>query len=100
MNDLIKRVLEISASQEGKDVTQMTLKGAEEMGELAQAVLSYTNAPGSKHRKLDLEDVKEEIIDVFLIMVALAAKVGMNEEEFLQIAEKKIEKWINKMNKE
>lgn len=100
MESLIKRVLEISASQEGKDVTQMTLKGAEEMGELAQAVLSYTNAPGSKHRTLGLDDVKEEIIDVFLIIVALAAKVGMNEEEFHEIAEKKIQKWINKMNKE
>lgn len=96
--ELIKRILEISASQEGKDITQMTLKGAEEMGELAQAVLSYTNAPGSKHRELGLDDVKEEIIDVFLIMIALAAKVGMTEEEFHNIAEIKIQKWINKMN--
>ena len=95
--DIIDRVLEISNEKEGKTLVEMTLKCAEEVGELSQAVLSYTNACGCGYKNLGIEHVAEEIVDVFLVIIALAAKAGLTQEDMMPIIEEKLIKWQDKI---
>ena len=49
-----------------KTLQERALKLAEEAGELAQAVLSATKAPGSEYKNQTLADVREEAADAVL----------------------------------
>lgn len=51
---------------------------AEEVGEVNQATLSYLKASGSAYKNQDVEDVKEECIDV--IMIAMSLHYGYGKE--------------------
>jgi len=95
---LIDQIMEISSTKEGKSVQELALKCTEEVGELAQAVLSYTGASGSMYKKLTEEHIVEELADIILVDLALFARMGMTKEEFKLIIEKKLQKWIEKMN--
>ena len=100
MDKIIDRILEISSTHEGKDITQMTLKCGEEFGELSQAVLSYTKAPACAYKMKTLDDVGEEIADVFIVTVAIAAKAGISKEELKAHIENKLSRWMIKINAE
>jgi len=95
---LIDQILEISTTKEGKSVQELALKCTEEVGELAQAVLSFTGASGSKYKKLKEEHIVEELADIFLVDLALVARMGVSKEDFKLIIEKKLLKWVEKMN--
>ncbi|MGH0418825.1 MazG-like family protein [Bacillus cytotoxicus] len=60
----------------------MVLKLTEEAGETSQAVVSYLKVNGSEYRKLEMNDVKEECIDVILVSLALFYKLTENENEW------------------
>ena len=77
----------------------MTLKCTEELGEVSEAVLSYTGACGCGYKNKTIDDVKEEIMDVFIVIVAMAAKVGLTKEEFKPIIEGKLNKWQKVINR-
>ena len=97
MEEIVDRILEISNTLEGKDLVQMTLKCGEELGELSQAVLSHTDAPGCGYKNLGKDEIAEEIADVFIVNVAIAAKAGITKEELKYWLEKKMIKWIDKI---
>lgn len=89
---LLKKVRQLS-KEEPKTLEQMALKLSEEAGETAQAVLSYQKASGSEYKQLGINDVKEECIDVILVTLAMFYKLSDSDDEFYDLANKKIEKW-------
>lgn len=95
MDKLITEILEISRTKEGKTSLELVVKCMEELGEVAQALLSYQGASGCAHKGKTLDDVKEEAIDVILVIFALTARLGMDEEEIKSIIKTKIVKWQN-----
>lgn len=99
METTVDRILEISNTKEGKNLLQLTVKCMEELGELSEAVLSYTGASGSEYKMKTLDDVKEEAIDIFIVATSIMGKLGMSKEDIIAITEKKIGKWESKINK-
>jgi NTP pyrophosphatase (non-canonical NTP hydrolase) len=93
MDELIDRILRISNEKEGKSLLEMTLKCSEELGEVSEAVLSYNGVCGCGYKGKTIDDVNEEIIDVFIVIVAMAAKAGLSKEQMIPIIEKKLNKW-------
>ncbi|MEJ8473049.1 MazG-like family protein [Roseibium algae] len=69
----------------------------EEAGELAQAVLSATGAPGSAYKKLSLEDVREEAADAAIVALSVLAQTCNDEAMFRSELERllaaKCSKW-------
>ena len=65
----------------------------EELGEVAEAILSVQGASGCAYKGKTLDDVREEAIDVILVIFALTAKLGMDEDEIKSIIKKKLIKW-------
>jgi len=51
-----------------------------------------------KDNIISLDDFKEELIDTLLVNLDLIYKVGMTDSEMENIAQKKINKWIEKQN--
>jgi len=94
---LLDEIFEISRTKEGKSLQELTLKCSEEVGELAQAVLSFTGACGCTYKKLNKEDVIEELADVFLVNLAMVAKLDITKEEFKAEIERKLNKWVEKV---
>ena len=92
---LIDDIFEIS-KKGGKSLQELTLKCAEEVGELSQAVLSYTGAKGCTYKELSKEDVIEELADVFLVNIAMAQELGITKDELKIEIERKLNKWIEK----
>jgi len=99
MDELIDRILRISNEKEGKTLLEMTLKCSEELGEVSEAVLSYNGVCGCGYKGKTIDDVNEEIIDVFIVIVAMAAKAGLSKEQMIPIIEKKIGKWEKVINR-
>ena len=95
---LIDYILEISNTKEGKSLQEQALKCAEEVGELAQAVLSFTGAKGCVYKEMKKEHVIEELADVIIVALAMVAKVGISREEIKTEIERKLNKWIEKMD--
>ncbi|WP_054711515.1 MazG-like family protein [Bacillus sp. JCM 19041] len=92
MEQLLKQIQELS-EQEQKTLEQMVLKLSEEVGETAQAVLSYKKASGSEYKKLTKADVKEECADVILVALTLFFKLSETDKELDEFLSKKIKKW-------
>ncbi|MEO1111503.1 MAG: MazG-like family protein [Pseudomonadota bacterium] len=65
-----------------KSLQERALKLAEEAGELAQAVLSVTRAPGSTYKNHSLADVREEAVDAAIVSLSLLAHVSDSREDF------------------
>lgn len=65
-----------------KTLQERALKLAEEAGELAQAVLSVTKAPGSEYKGHDLADVREEAADTAIVALSILAQASESREEF------------------
>jgi len=95
---LVDKIFEISQTKEGKSLQELTLKCSEEIGELAQAVLSFTGANGCTYKELKKEDVVEELADVFLVNLAMVAKLNITKEEFKSEIEIKLKKWVEKIS--
>lgn len=96
MENILTEIKELAAI-EGKTLEQMALKLSEESGEVAQAILAFTNAGGSKYKDFTKEDAQEECIDTVLVALALFFKLSDNsdpETEFLTILARKKAKWI------
>jgi len=98
MNDLINEILKISNEKEGKSPLQLIAKCMEELGEVAEALLSYEQANGCGYKNKTIDDVREESVDVLLVIVALMAKLGMDEKEITSIAGRKLIKWQKVIN--
>ncbi|MFD2639690.1 MazG-like family protein [Piscibacillus salipiscarius] len=96
MELLLNEIQQLS-QREPKTIEQMALKLAEEAGETAQAVLSYQEASGSGYKGLNLEDVKEECVDVLLVTLSLFYQIS-DEDELQKLLSQKLRKWESKIN--
>ncbi|NVK33271.1 MAG: hypothetical protein HWE23_02250 [Rhodobacteraceae bacterium] len=90
-------IYELTA-QDTKTLQERCLKLCEESGEVAQAVLSATGAPGSAYKKLTLADVREEALDTVIVAMAIFAQASESREafdtEFSRLLDLKVSKWI------
>lgn len=78
---------------DGKSKVERALKLCEEVGEVAAAVLSETNAPGCVYKTLDRDDVLQELVDVQIMTASLVAHYDFTDEEVSAMFQKKCEKW-------
>lgn len=85
-----------------KSLQERALKLAEEAGELAQAVLSVTKAPGSAYKNHTLADVREEAADAAIVALSLLAHASDSKEEFEaelnRLMAEKCAKWQDKVD--
>ena len=84
-----------------KSLPERALKLSEEAGELAQAVLSVTKAPGSAYKNHTLADVREEAVDAAIVALSVLAHASSSEEEFQaelnRLMNEKCAKWQAKV---
>jgi len=87
--------------QDPKSLQERALKLAEEAGELAQAVLSVTKAPGSAYKNHSLADVREEAVDAAIVALSVLAQASSGKEEFEaelnRLMAEKCAKWREKL---
>lgn len=96
LNDFIKDL----SIKDKKTLSQKGLKLAEEVGELARAILPYDSAPGTNHRFSDREQILEEIVDVYLTNISIAHSLGFTDEEMNDMLNRKSRKWAELQAKE
>ena len=75
MSEIFQEIARITRDEE-KNLLQLALKTSEETGELAQAVLSFTQAPGCAYKNKTARDVEEEAVDVILCAAATLFKTN------------------------
>lgn len=87
--------------QDPKTLQERALKLAEEAGELAQAVLTVTKAPGSTYKTHTMEDVREEAVDAAICALSILAQASASREEFEaeldRLMKVKCAKWRSKL---
>lgn len=95
--DLLHEVQKVTA-YEGKDLLQLAAKTGEEVGELLQAVLSFTGAPGCKYKNKTREHIDEECIDVIICAAATLFRDQPRKNMYLaELIDKKMRKWLEKV---
>lgn len=100
MNKFLDDFIKDLSIKDKKTLSQKGLKLAEEVGELARAILPYDSAPGTNHRFSDREQILEEIVDVYLTNISIAHSLGFTDEEMNDMLNKKSKKWAELQLKE
>jgi len=100
MNKIIERINSLTI-KDPKTLIERTLKGVEEYGELAEAVMSHEKVSACAYKGLDSNDITEEAVDVLLVAFAVIyhANPKLSLEELKGLFSKKMDKWENKINK-
>ena len=96
MKDFIKNL----SMKDKKTLSQKGLKLAEEVGELAKVILPYDSAHGTNHRFIDKERILEEVVDVYLSNISIAHSIGITDEEFDEMLNRKSLKCAELQSKE
>lgn len=96
INEFIKDL----SIKDKKTLSQKALKVAEEVGELARAILPYDSAHGTNHRFTNKEQILEEVIDVYLTSISIAHSIGITDDEFNDMLSRKTTKWAELQSKE
>jgi NTP pyrophosphatase (non-canonical NTP hydrolase) len=96
-NKVVQEIFRITNNVERKSTQELALKTGEEVGELQQAVLSVTDAPGCGYKGKTWDDVEEEVVDVVICALAVAFKGGTLPGHLLPIFERKMAKWMEKL---
>lgn len=98
-DEIVKEIYDITLMKERKTLQELALKTGEEVGELQQAVLSYTGAPGCGYKNKTIDDVLEEAVDTIICAFATAYKDEKVDDEtyLIRIFEKKLAKWKEKL---
>jgi NTP pyrophosphatase (non-canonical NTP hydrolase) len=98
MDQFIFERIRLAMDIDTKNSIEMALKTSEETGELAEAVLSTTCAPGNAYKKKTSDDVLEEAADVMICALATAFRVvdGLYRQQLLDMLNRKIDKWEKK----
>lgn len=100
MNSYLNEFIKDLSIKDKKTLSQKGLKLAEEVGELARAILPYDSAPGTNHRFSDREQILEEIVDVYLTNISIAHSLGFTDEEMNDMLNRKSKKWAELQLKE
>jgi NTP pyrophosphatase (non-canonical NTP hydrolase) len=85
--------IKVLSEADKKTLLQKALKTAEEVGELAKAVLPYENSPSTNHRFSDKENILEEVADVILCALSVAYNLGLDSEQIETMIGQKAEFW-------
>ena len=99
MEDTIRTIFKTTALDK-KTLIETGLKAAEELGELSEAILSYSQVSACGYKQLTADDVVEEAVDVIIVCLAaiVRAKPEIEVAELDQRVRAKVEKWIEKIN--
>ena len=99
MDDTFKKIKRTVKDKETKTLIELTLKTSEELGELSEAVLSYTHTPGNAYKGKTQEDVLEEAVDVIQCALAVAFRADPNLTigQLKGMFQRKLEKWQTKL---
>ncbi|MCF7820187.1 MAG: hypothetical protein K9M44_01815 [Candidatus Pacebacteria bacterium] len=95
------RLIQELTKKDPKTIIERTLKGAEEFGELAEAVLSFKKVSACAYKELGKDEIVEEGVDVLLVVLAVIfqADPEISLEDLDKIMQKKSLKWEQKINK-
>lgn len=93
MNKNILEFVKVLTKNDTKTLSQKALKGAEEIGELAKAILPYDGAAGTLHRFTDKENILEEVADTMLVLLSIAYDMGATDEELEEVLHEKATVW-------
>jgi len=90
----------VSPLEKSNNISSKGLKLNEEVGELSAEILKlikykYHNDTEEQIRQNLLEEAADSIIQVFDIL----ADLKYTKEELIEASEKKIDKWLNQINK-
>jgi NTP pyrophosphatase (non-canonical NTP hydrolase) len=99
----IKEVLkeiELLTHVDKKNLLEMSLKTTEEVGELAEAVLSSSGVHGNNYKGKTKQDVLEEAADTVICAISVAIKAGFGLDDITRMAARKCEKWAATLKKE
>lgn len=88
------------SKQDRKTLSQKALKTAEEVGELAKAVLPFDNAYTTTHRFVEKDKILEEVIDTCLTAISIAYALDFTDEDVDSMFQHKAEKWALLQSKE
>lgn len=82
-----------------KNLVEIGLKASEELGELSEAILSYSNVSACGYKQLTAEDVIEEAVDVIIVCLAAIARANPHMEvaDLDNRTRQKVQKWIEKI---
>ncbi len=94
--DLLAYIRSLS-ERDSKTLSQKTLKGMEELGELARVVLAAENAQGALHRVAPRGRVLEEAVDTLLVAMSIAVSEGFSNEEIAEAVGRKADKWAARL---
>lgn len=93
MNEELLEYIKNLSLKDNKTLSQKALKTAEEVGELAKAILPFENAPGTNHRFMSKENVLEECADVILCALSVAYSLKCTDTDLEEILINKAGKW-------
>lgn len=79
-----------------KSLVEMALKLSEEVGEVAQAVLSHQKSQGCSYKSKSREDIIEELADVIMVAESMLFDLEVDDSEFNGIFNQKLDKWEEK----
>lgn len=99
MENLYKRIGEISKLDK-KNLLERLGKGTEELGEMAQAILSYSNTSGCGYKNLGKDKVIEETVDLLLVVYSILSDMECTEQEIKELANAKMNKWESKVREQ
>lgn len=100
MNQDLVKFIQYLSEKDNKSLAQKTLKGTEELGELARAILPYENAHATNHRFATKENILEEIADNLLVILSIGFDLGFSYDEIVEMIETKSKKWHSLLVKE
>ena len=92
----INKRIELLANKEPKTTEQQFMKLMEEVGEASQAYLSAKKVSGNGYKGLDIDDTKEELVDVLIVVKSLLTTIGANQKQVDELLQSKISKWESK----
>lgn len=101
LKDLMYKIFEASKNDK-KNLDKKMHKLSEEVGEVAEAILSCDGADGCSYKGKTKEHVVEELVDVIMIagsMIYLVEGGKVDEDKVDKILDKKISKWLEKIGK-
>lgn len=93
-------VLHQLSMMDGKSLTESGLKTSEEVGEMAQAILSSQSTSGTSYKKKTFADVREESVDVIICALSVFIKANGNSLQFKELMNEKCLKWKEVCEKE
>ncbi len=92
-------MVERLSHKEKKTLLEKMVKLQEEVGELAEAILIVSQAPGSRHKTSSAKKIREEVIDILLVGIDIYLQQKGTIEEFQSLMAQKIQKWNKQQSK-